>query len=313
MNDSGPLNEARLLDPAAPSGFVDRSTLVFLDLNRRLTRLARPAGKTLLAVWRWKRLSFHEAPPIFGNAKPKSGSHLLLQILSGFCRIMPYRYVEADPIRTIRKEGGRRTPQAILADLRRTSSGILSWGYLDPTPENVAFLCRPGRGNYFLYRDPRDMLVSQVFFATNMQEEHGMHAYYQSLPDFGARLKVAITGIDADGLYMVSVKQRYEGVFQWLEQKDVLCLRFEDLIHDREAALNAMLDQVEQTGYRIPTPRPQALFILAQAIQPGKSHTFRSGKTGGWREYFTEEHKRLFKDVAGDLLVRLGYEKSNDW
>ena len=74
-----------------------------------------------------------------------------------------------------------------------------------------------------------------------------------------------------------------------------------------------MLDQVEKTGYRIPTPREKALPILIRAIQPGKSHTFRSGKTGSWREYFTKEHKKLFLDVAGDLLIRLGYEKSNDW
>ncbi len=303
----------RRFDPAAEVRFVDRSSLVLLEIGHRLFRFGRPAGKTVQAVWRWKRLRFDEAPPIFGNAKPKSGSHLLLQILNGFCRIMPYRYVEADPVRTIRKEGGRRKPAEILADLKHTPPGVIGWGYLDPTPENVACLCRPGRVNYFLYRDPRDLLVSQVFFATDMQEEHGMHAYYQSLPDFGARLKVAITGIDADGLYMVSVKQRYEGVFQWLAQEDVLCLRFEDLIHDREATLGAMLDQVEKTGYKIPTPRPEALSILAQAIRPGQSHTFRSGTTGGWREHFTEEHKRLFKDVAGDLLVRLAYEKDNNW
>ena len=49
------------------------------------------------------------------------------------------------------------------------------------------------------------------------------------------------------------------------------------------------------------------------AIQPGKSRTFRSGKTGGWKEHFPREHRLLFKDVAGDLLVRLGYEKDNDW
>ena len=115
---------------------------------------------------------------------------------------------------------------------------------------------------------------------------------------------------------MVSVKQRYEGVFQWLDasrQKNVLCIRFEDLINNRDATLSAMLDEVEKTGYQIPTPREQALSILVEAIQPKKSHTFRSGKTGGWREFFTEEHTRLFKDVAGDLLVRLGYEKNNDW
>ena len=157
------------------------------------------------------------------------------------------------------------------------------------------------------------MLVSQVFFATDMYEEHGMHAYYKSLPDFSARLKVAITGIDQDGLRMVSVKQRYEGVFQWLEQKNVMCIRFEDLINNRDVTLNAMLDEVEKTGYKIPTPREEAMKILVDAIQPKKSHTFRSGKTGGWREHFTDEHKKLFKEVAGDLLVKLRYEKTNDW
>jgi hypothetical protein len=190
---------------------------------------------------------------------------------------------------------------------------VIGWGYVEANPLNVAVLCQPERVNYFIYRDPRDMLVSQVFFATDMHEEHGMHAFYKSLPDFGERLKVAITGIDRDGLKMVSVKQRYEGVFEWLEQASVMCICFEDLINKRDATLSSMLDEVEKTGYQIPTPREQALEILVEAIQPKKSHTFRSGKTGGWKEHFTEEHKALFKDVAGDLLVRLGYEKDNNW
>jgi sulfotransferase 6B1 len=284
-----------------------------MTLTKTIRRAMRPAGKTLQAVARWKRFSFDEAPPIFGNSKPKSGSHLLLQILNGFTQIMPYKYVAADPIRTITKEGGRRRNDEILADLHQLHSGVIGWGYIEATPENVALLCRPDRLNYFIYRDPRDTLVSQVFFATDMNEEHGMHEYYNSLPDFGERLKVAITGIDRDGLHMVSVRQRYEGVFQWLAQKHMMCLRFEDLINNRDATLHAMLDEVERTGYRIPTPREKALPILVEAIQPRKSHTFRSGKTGGWKQHFTDEHKVLFKEVAGDLLVRLGYEQNNDW
>jgi sulfotransferase 6B1 len=284
-----------------------------MGLTQKLRRTFRPAGKTLQAVVRWKRFSFNDAPSVFGNSKPKSGSHLLLQILNGFTQIMPYRYVEADPIRTIKKDGGRRTADDIVADLKRVPQGIIGWGYVEAANENVAYLCQPNHVNYFIYRDPRDMLVSQVFFATDMHEEHGMHEYYKSLPDFSARLNVAITGIDKDGLRMVSVKQRYEGVFKWLEQRHVMCLRFEDLINHRDATLKAMLDEVEKTGYRIPTPRDKALSVLIEAIQPKKSHTFRSGKTGGWKEHFTEEQKKLFKDVAGDLLVRLGYEKDNQW
>ena len=283
---------------------------------KNIRQALRPTGKTAQAILRWQRFSFHEAPPIFGNSKPKSGSHLLLQILNGFTQIMPYRYVDAEPIRTIKKDGGRRTPDDILKDLRTTPQGVINWGYLDATKENVSFLTQAGRVNYFIYRDPRDMLVSQIFFATDMHEEHGMHAYHNSLPNFSARLNIAITGIDQDGLKMVSVKQRYEGVFQWLDasrQKNVMCICFEDLINSRDVTLNAMLNEVQKTGYQIPTAREKALSVLAEAIQPKKSHTFRSGKTGGWKEYFTEEHKKLFKDIAGDLLIKLGYEKNNGW
>ena len=276
-------------------------------------RFFRKPAKYMQAVLRWKRLTFNDAPPIFGNSKPKSGSHLLVQLLAGMCRVAPYKYVERQPIRAITKDGRRKTEDEVLAELKRIPPGVIGWGYVEASPGNVAFLCQPNRVNYFVYRDPRDLLISQVFFATDMYEEHGMHGYYNSLPDFGERLKIAITGIDRDGLYMASVKQRYEGVFKWLEQKNVLCIRFEDLIHNRDATLNAMLAEVEKTGHKIPVPREKALAILVQSIQPKKSRTFRSGKTGGWHEYFSGEHKKLFKDVAGDLVVSLGYEKNNDW
>jgi hypothetical protein len=284
-----------------------------MEILRQIRKQLRPLAKDLQAAARWKRLSFHGVPPVFGNGKPKSGSHLLVQILSGFTRIVPCRYVDAEPIRTITKTGERRPQEAILADLQNIPAGVIGWGYLEATPENTAFLCRPDRVNYFMYRDPRDMLVSHVHFATDMYEDHGMHAYYQSLPDFGARLKVAIAGIDGHGLKMVSVRQRYQGVLDWLQQPHVMCVRYEDLLERRVHTLSAMLDQVESTGYRVPMPREEAVSILLRAIRPEKSRTFRSGTAGGWRAHFTPEHKRLFLDVAGDVLVKLGYEKNNDW
>jgi sulfotransferase 6B1 len=276
-------------------------------------RFFRKPAKYIQAVLRWRRLSFNDVPPVFGNSKPKSGSHLLLQVLAGLCQVAPFKYVEREPIRTITKAGRRKPEAEVLNELKRIPRGVIGWGYVEASPENVAFLCQPNRVNYFIYRDPRDLLISQVFFATDIYEDHGMHRFYNSLSGFGERLKVAIKGIDRDGLYMVNVKQRYEGVFRWLAQPQVMGIRFEDLINNRETTLKAMLDEVEKTGYQIPMPREKALSTLVNAIQPRKSHTFRSGKTGGWREYFAEEHKKLFKDVAGDLVVRLGYEKDNEW
>jgi len=284
-----------------------------MDWIRQVKVRVRPAVLDVQAALRWRRLHFDQAPPIFANAKPKSGSHLLLQILAGLPRILPSRYVQADPVRTITREGVRRDPQDILADLMRLPQGVIGWGYVEPSTANVAFLCKPGRVNYFLYRDPRDMLVSHVHFATDMQPEHGMHDFYALLPDFSSRLNVAITGIDHDGLKMVSVRQRYESVLQWLALPNVLCLRFEDLVERPRPTLARMLDQITIAGYQLSCPRDNALDILGGSIQPSRSRTFRSGKTGGWRQSFTADHKRLFLDVAGDLLIGLGYERDNNW
>ncbi|MBI2330735.1 MAG: sulfotransferase [Chloroflexi bacterium] len=37
------------------------------------------------------------------------------------------------------------------------------------------------------------------------------------------------------------------------------------------------------------------------------------GQAGNWRRLFTEKDKALFKEIAGDILVRWGYEKDNNW
>lgn len=43
-----------------------------------------------------------------------------------------------------------------------------------------------------------------------------------------------------------------------------------------------------------------------------KSH-YRSGKHGDWRNHFTPKVLDAFQERFGDLVVRLGYEKSEDW
>ena len=53
-------------------------------------------------------------------------------------------------------------------------------------------------------------------------------------------------------------------------------------------------------------PREPILGALESSINPARSPTFRSGKTGDWRQRFTPQNKQLFKAVAGDLLVETG-------
>lgn len=40
---------------------------------------------------------------------------------------------------------------------------------------------------------------------------------------------------------------------------------------------------------------------------------FRKGLAGDWKNYFTERDKQIFKNQAGEALIRLGYETDSDW
>jgi hypothetical protein len=109
------------------------------------------------------------------------------------------------------------------------------------------------------------------------------------------------------------VRKRYEGYLGWLDQDGVLSLRFEDLIQDREATLDLLLDYLEKRGFTPTAPRQTAIETLSRAIAPRKSGTFRKGVPGNWKEHFTEANKAIFKGKTGDLLITLGYEEDYDW
>lgn len=40
---------------------------------------------------------------------------------------------------------------------------------------------------------------------------------------------------------------------------------------------------------------------------------FRKGVAGDWKNVFNERDRRVFKEVAGDLLIELEYEQDDDW
>ena len=203
---------------------------------------------------------------------------------------------------------------AVLANLSRMRPGDIGYGYIKARQPFISLLTQPGRATIFVYRDPRDMLVSHVFYATQMHTGHGMHRYYtETLGTMEERLKAAIQGVDEPGAELSPIRQKYDGYLGWLEQPEVLCLRFEDLILDRPVALGRILDYLVQRGFVPRLPRQQEISILEQAIAPKKSGTFRKGQPGNWREHFTEANKTSFKRQAGDLLIRLGYEEDQNW
>ena len=277
-------------------------------------RLARRAGRRLAQRVRYRRFSLNGVPVLFANSFPKSGTHLLTQVLQGMTRLGPAVDSGLPAIATFEGDSGRPRPAAeILADLRRLRPGDIAYGHLHALPEAVDFLCRPGCAPYFILRDPRDVVVSHVHYVTEMANRHVHHDYYQSLGSFAERLRVSILGRPEFGDDFPDIRRRFEPYTGWLDRPEVLTLRFEDLIEDRQAALSRILDHARRRGFPLFVDERAALDLLAESIDPQRSPTFRSGRTGGWRDQFDEDNKRMFKEVTGDLLIRLGYETDHDW
>lgn len=104
----------------------------------------------------------------------------------------------------------------------------------------------------------------------------------------------------------------------WLNTGDPL-VRYEDLLeHDIEVLEPLLIDRCE-----LPVSRP----LLRAAIESARferrtgrrrgeedvtAHE-RKGIAGDWRNHFSEELERDFKEQWGDLLIATGYEQDLDW
>lgn len=263
---------------------------------------------------KWGKELLESSPRVFGNAMPKSGSHLLTQVLHGLTQLGPFVDPGFPPVN--RDEANKPLAEEIvLKNIQSMRPGDIRYGYIHARQPFLDVLSGSGYATIFIYRDPRDMLVSHVFYATDMNPAHGMHRYYkETLTTMEQRLNAAIRGVDEPGFELASVADRYASYIGWLSQPSVLSIRFEDLILNQREALAKIVAYLQTRGWNTQGLRQDnALDVLQQAIQPRKSGTFRKGQPGNWREYFTEQNKALFKEVAGDLLIRLGYENDNDW
>lgn len=266
-----------------------------------------------LAALRWGKDALAASPAVFGNAMPKSGSHLIIQVLQGLTRIGPFVNPGMPPVN--RTEDNRDlSPETILREINDMLPGDIRYGYINAEPVFVQALTGDARATLFVYRDPRDMIVSHVFYAAEMFPGHGMHRYYkEKLNSMEERINAAILGVNNGDVVMRGVRSRYEGYLGWLEQPGILCLKFEELILDQKIAFQAILDYLREHGVEFKIPLESQIAALRAAVVPHRSGTFRRGQPGNWREYFTERNKGIFKEQAGDLLIRLGYETGMDW
>jgi hypothetical protein len=146
-----------------------------------------------------------------------------------------------------------------------------------------------------IYRDGRDVVVSDRFFTRDYGGQP--FSFEHAVRDW---------------------RKDMEAQFRHAENHGVYACSYESLLLDGPGVVRGLLDYLhlpcddellarllERSSFRYYTGRDPG--------QENRKRFYRKGIAGDWKNHLTAEDKRIFKDLAGDLLIQLGYEKNLDW
>src|SRR3990172_4978360 len=102
------------------------------------------------AAGHWGGDDLSRSPIVIGNAMPKSGSHLLIQVLLGLTKIGPFVDPGMPPITRSSTNQNLGQPE-ILESLHHLLPGDVVYCYLHAQEQYIAELTRPGVAAYFIY------------------------------------------------------------------------------------------------------------------------------------------------------------------
>jgi hypothetical protein len=279
----------------------------------------RKGARALLLVPKWvdsRRVTKEDLttrPPVLANSFPKSGTHLLVQVVQG----LPDRtnYGEFLASTTSSFQFRERSDDSTCRFVRSFVPGEIVRGHLYYEPRYADELNSRHAVNYFIYRDPRDVVVSEAHYLREMNRWHRLHRYFRDAASIEDAIMLAINGFDppVPGISYPDIAARFARYEGWLDCADCCCVRFEDLISDRQPEIIRGIAEFYALRTNTSFDAAAAATSMASLIAPKKSHTFRSGKKSGWQREFTAAHRERFVDLAGDLLIRLGYEPNHEW
>lgn len=177
-----------------------------------------------------------------------------------------------------------------------------------------------------VYRDPRDALISHLFY---------MRSYYEKNPSVGRKrdffkvsanfdqlsfddqLSALITGTQD----MMSYLDFYHDRIQWTLSGKCLGLKYEDLVGEQGGGSNKKQADaiVRLANYiNLELRQDRLEYVLANMYSKKEDvqqedKTFVRASIGNWKTFLTPYHKLLFKNKLGKVLVKLGYEKNEKW
>ncbi len=237
-----------------------------------------------------------ESKNVIAYTLPKTGTNLVLKLL-----------------RTLLNE--KSNPN--IADITKT----LYWGHtwtiasegvdtIEPSREKIEVLQKKKTKVILLLRDPRQHVIALL---RALRKPINNITIAWGIRNFPLLLKQQ-TGAPAFLKY-TDINACYSCYLKWAtEYPDVYITSFEKLVGPKGGG--STTEQVQEIRNIMQFLGEEIIdsdaLIVANSLFGG-THTFREGKIDSWKKHYSAENKALFKEIAGDLLIKLGYEKNNNW
>ena len=251
------------------------------------------------------RLVDNDEPSCFVNSFPKSGTHLLSQVFDESKVVRDYgRFITmASSIRF-----KKRTNIEVLKEISKIRSGELTKGHIFHDVSFSDELSKRNIPTFFIYRDIRSVLVSEMYYLSQINKFHRLSKYFPKVLSKDELLSITIEGLPnggPTGLY-TNIYERFKPFYSWVEDKTSLAIQFESLKDKPEETITSIWEHFcEKTNLDLNIKELVHKSILS--ISPKRSHTFRSGNIDSWKKEFSKENMKKFKDLFEEVNKNLGY------
>jgi hypothetical protein len=167
-----------------------------------------------------------------------------------------------------------------------------------------------------MWRDPRDMIISRYYHVKNEQEHRHCGLYNSSSKEEGLSHSIDIFA----GEYYYWIKDWKEEMEKYPES--YFLIKYEELKENPELKFKKLMDfwdipmdeeQLKEILLAIKPSKKKLSDGLSNNISVGNMSTFRSGKTGSWKDEFSDKNIQEFKEKLGAFLIDIGYEQNLNW
>lgn len=154
-----------------------------------------------------------------------------------------------------------------------------------------------GKKVVFITRDPRDIVTARYFNVLN-EPTHRFHKY---------------NGNEIMNLIIKEIDNNFRNKLSWRSYVETYSTTFEKVVGSKESREQEIKNIAKHLEIELTDEMLKDCVDNLVGSNELYPTYFRKGIIGDWKNHFTEDHKKLFKEVAGQLLIQEGYEKDLEW